>query len=164
MRKPPRARGMPTTEAIRTGTATTGRLITAAALVLVVVGGAFAFSDLVMMKYIAFGLITALLLDATVVRMFLVPSIMKLLGNECWWAPRWMKRLQKLIGLEETDLQDEREPSAAPAQQEESTIRGEVVYVDHFGNLVTNIDAEAMQRFPHTQAAFAAISSIEFAC
>jgi RND superfamily putative drug exporter len=114
-----RARGMPTTEAIRTGTATTGRLITAAALVLVVVGGAFAFSDLVMMKYIAFGLITALLLDATVVRMFLVPSIMKLLGSECWWAPRWMKRLQKLIGLDETELQDEREPSAAPAQQEE---------------------------------------------
>ena len=54
----------------------------------VVVGGAFAFSDLVMMQYRAIGLITALLLDATVIRMFLVPSIMKLLGSDCWWAPR----------------------------------------------------------------------------
>ena len=59
-----RAKGMTTEEAIRHGTATTGRLISAAALVLVVVGGAFAFSDLVMMQYLAIGLITALLLDA----------------------------------------------------------------------------------------------------
>ena len=60
-----RERGMSTAEAIRIGTATTGRLITAAALVLAVVAGAFVFSDLVMMKYLAFGLLIALLLDAT---------------------------------------------------------------------------------------------------
>ena len=89
---------MSTAEAIRIGTATTGRLITAAALVLAVVAGAFVFSDLVMMKYLAFGLLAALLLDATVVRMFLVPAVMKLLGDDCWWAPRWMRRLQKKIG------------------------------------------------------------------
>ena len=69
-----RERGMSTAEAIRIGTATTGRLITGAALVLAVVAGAFVFSDLVMMKYLAFGLLIALLLDATVVRMFLVPA------------------------------------------------------------------------------------------
>lgn len=103
-----RERGMSTAEAIRIGTATTGRLITGAALVLAVVAGAFAFSDLVMMKYLAFGLLIALLLDATVVRMFLVPAIMKLLGDDCWWAPRWMKRLQVKIGLGETHLPDER--------------------------------------------------------
>ncbi|MCX2931860.1 MMPL family transporter [Mycobacterium sp. CVI_P3] len=103
-----RERGMSTAEAIRIGTATTGRLITGAALVLAVVAGAFAFSDLVMMKYLAFGLLIALLLDATVVRMFLVPAIMKLLGDDCWWAPRWMKRLQNKIGLGETHLPDER--------------------------------------------------------
>lgn len=103
-----RERGMSTTEAIRIGTATTGRLITAAALVLAVVAGAFVFSDLVMMKYLAFGLLIALLLDATIVRMFLVPAIMKLLGDDCWWAPRWMKRLQNKIGLGETYLPDER--------------------------------------------------------
>ena len=103
-----REQGMSTTEAIRIGTATTGRLITAAALVLAVVAGAFVFSDLVMMKYLAFGLLIALLLDATIVRMFLVPAVMKLLGDDCWWAPRWMKRLQHKIGLGETTLPDER--------------------------------------------------------
>jgi len=109
-----RARGAPTTEAVRTGTATTGRLITAAALVLAVVAGTFVFSDLVMMKYLAFGLITALVLDATVVRMFLVPSVMKLLGDECWWAPRSLKWLHAKIGLDEMGLRDSRTPPAMP--------------------------------------------------
>ena|GEM_PF-78116 len=103
-----RERGMSTAEAIRIGTATTGRLITGAALVLAVVAGAFVFSDLVMMKYLAFGLLIALLLDATIIRMFLVPAIMKLLGDDCWWAPRWMKRVQERLGLGETELPDER--------------------------------------------------------
>jgi RND superfamily putative drug exporter len=102
-----RARGMSTAEAIRIGTATTGRLITAAAMVLAVVAGSFVFSDLVMMKYLAFGLMAALLLDATIVRMFLVPSVMKLLGDDCWWAPRWARRLQNRLGLGEIDLPDE---------------------------------------------------------
>ncbi len=103
-----RARGMSTAEAIRIGTAATGRIITAAATVLAVVAGSFIFSDLVMMKYLAFGLMAALLLDATVIRMFLVPSVMKLLGDDCWWAPMWMKRLQNRIGLGEIHLPDER--------------------------------------------------------
>ncbi|MGB8408246.1 MAG: MMPL family transporter, partial [Mycobacterium sp.] len=103
-----RERGMSTAEAIRIGTATTGRLITGAALVLAVVVAAFAFSDLVVMKYLAFGLLIALLLDATVIRMFLVPAIMKLLGDDCWWAPAWMKRIQVKLGLGETELPDER--------------------------------------------------------
>ncbi len=107
-----RGRGMSTAEAIRIGTATTGRLITGAALVLAVVAGAFVFSDLVMMKYLAFGLLLALLLDATVVRMFLVPAVMKLLGDDCWWAPKWMKRLQDRLGLGETELPDERKRPA----------------------------------------------------
>src|SRR5580692_10871565 len=102
-----RDRGMSTTEAIRIGTATTGRLITAAALVLAVVAGSFAFSDLMMMQCLAFGLMAALLLDATVVRMFLVPAVMKLLGDDCWWAPRWARRLQNRLGLGEIDLPDE---------------------------------------------------------
>ncbi len=112
-----REQGMSTTEAIRIGTATTGRLITAAALVLAVVAGAFVFSDLVMMKYLAFGLLIALLLDATIVRMFLVPAIMKLLGDDCWWAPKWMKRLQHKIGMGETTLPDERKrPGFGPPE------------------------------------------------
>jgi trehalose monomycolate/heme transporter len=113
-----RERGMSTAEAIRIGTATTGRLITAAALILAVVAGAFAFSDLVMMKYLAFGLLIALLLDATVVRMFLVPAVMKLLGDDCWWAPRWMRRLQNRIGLGEIHLPDERKRPPVREPQE----------------------------------------------
>src|ERR1700692_4175644 len=115
-----RALGLPTTEAVRIGTATTGRLITAAALVLAVVAGTFVMSDLVMMKYLAFGLITALVLDATVVRMFLVPSVMKLLGDECWWAPRSLKRLHTWLGLGEIGLRDERIPPAVPEPDPES--------------------------------------------
>ena len=72
-----------------------------------------------MMKYLAFGLLIALLLDATIVRMFLVPAIMKLLGDDCWWAPKWMKRLQHKIGLGETTLPDERVRPALPAPGEE---------------------------------------------
>jgi trehalose monomycolate/heme transporter len=113
-----RERGMSTAEAIRIGTATTGRLITGAALVLAVVAGAFVFSDLVMMKYLAFGLLIALLLDATIIRMFLVPAIMKMLGDDCWWAPRWMKRLQERMGLGETELPDERKRPAVREPEE----------------------------------------------
>ncbi|MGW0017362.1 MMPL family transporter [Rhodococcus sp. NPDC003382] len=109
-----RSQGASTTESIRIGTAHTGRIITAAALILIVVTGAFGFSELVMMKYIAFGMIAALILDATVIRMFLVPATMKLLGDDCWWAPAWMKRIQERIGLAEPILADELMPEDVP--------------------------------------------------
>ena len=122
-----RERGMSTAEAIRLGTAATGHIITAAALILVVVGASFVFSDLVMMKYLAFGLVAALLLDATVVRMFLVPSVMKLLGGECWWTPRWMKHIQNRMGLGEIHLPDERK--GRPVYQSEKAFAGAVAPV-----------------------------------
>ncbi|MGB7237501.1 MAG: MMPL family transporter [Rhodococcus sp. (in: high G+C Gram-positive bacteria)] len=99
-----REKGASTSEAVKIGTAHSGRIITAAALILIVVTGSFAFSDLVMMKYIAYGMIAALIIDATVIRMFLVPSVMKLLGDSSWWAPKWMKRIQQKLGLGETYL------------------------------------------------------------
>ncbi|WP_255450042.1 MMPL family transporter [Skermania sp. ID1734] len=77
--------GADTPESIRYGIAHTGGVITAAASILIVVCGAFGFSDLVLMKYIAFGMIGALVLDATVIRLLLVPAIMRLLGEACWW-------------------------------------------------------------------------------
>jgi RND superfamily putative drug exporter len=118
-----RARGMSTAEAIRIGTATTGRIITAAVTVLAVVAGSFIFSDLVMMKYLAFGLTAALLLDATVIRMFLVPSVMKLLGDDCWWAPLWMKRLQTRLGLGEIHLPDERKRPVVHGRPQRPPVR-----------------------------------------
>jgi trehalose monomycolate/heme transporter len=63
-----------------------------------------------------------LLLDATVVRMFLVPSVMKLLGDDCWWAPMWMKRLQNRLGLGEIHLPDERKKPAPRARAERPAI------------------------------------------
>ena len=87
-----RAAGAPTTEAIRAGVAHTGRIITAAALILLVVTGAFVLSDLVMMQYIAIGMVAALLIDATVLRVLLVPATMRLLGDAVWWAPKWLRR------------------------------------------------------------------------
>ncbi|WP_227997585.1 MMPL family transporter [Nocardia australiensis] len=103
-----RSQGASTTEAVRIGTAQTGRIITAAALILLVVTGAFAFSDLVMMQYLAYGMIAALFIDATILRMLLVPATMKLLGDDCWWAPAWMKKIQEKVGLGEPTLDDER--------------------------------------------------------
>ena len=109
-----RARGASTTEAIRVGSAQTSRIITAAALILIVVTGAFGFSELVMMQYIAYGMIAALIIDATLIRMFLVPATMKLLGDDCWWAPQWMLRIQRKIGLAEPILDDDRMPTEMP--------------------------------------------------
>ncbi|GAC67206.1 MMPL family transporter [Gordonia soli] len=112
-----RQKGASTTEAVRIGTAHTGRIITAAAAILVVVTGAFGLSEIVMMKYIAYGMIAALILDATVIRMLLVPAVMKLLGDDCWWAPRWLAVVQQKIGLGETVLDDE------PDEQRDSAKR-----------------------------------------
>ncbi|KAA8888877.1 MMPL family transporter [Nocardia colli] len=93
--------GESTAEAIRTGVARTGRIITAAAAILIVVIGAFALSDLLMMQYIALGMVTALIIDATVLRLLLVPATMKLLGEACWWAPNWLRRLHRKVAAPE---------------------------------------------------------------
>lgn len=74
-----RADGASPPAAIRSGIAHTGGVITAAAAILIVVTGAFGFSDLVLMKYIAYGMIAALVLDASVVRMLLTPAVLKLI-------------------------------------------------------------------------------------
>ena len=74
-----RRSGESVAESVRFGIARTGPVITAAAAILIVVCGAFAFSDLVLMKYIAFGMIFALILDATVIRLLLVPAVLKLI-------------------------------------------------------------------------------------
>ncbi|QGU08513.1 Membrane protein YdfJ [Corynebacterium occultum] len=93
-----RDKGASTDEAIRTGTARTGSIITAAALIMIVVAAAFGFSEIVMMKYIAFGMIAALFLDATVIRMLLVPAVMHLLRDDNWWAPGFVKTAYAKLG------------------------------------------------------------------
>ncbi|WP_232533945.1 MMPL family transporter [Plantactinospora sp. KBS50] len=98
-----RARGASTRDAVATGLSRTGRVISAAALLLVVVTGAFAFASVAMMRFIGVGMIIALILDATVVRMLLVPATMRLVGDAIWWAPGPLRRLQQRAGLQESD-------------------------------------------------------------
>lgn len=81
----------------------TGGIITAAALLLIVVVGAFATSGIVMIKMVGVGMAVAIFIDATVVRMLLVPSTMRLLGRANWWAPRPLRRFYSAYGLKEGD-------------------------------------------------------------
>jgi RND superfamily putative drug exporter len=86
--------------AVAHGLASTGRVITAAAAIMVTVFGAYAFEDQVLMKVVGLGLAVAVLVDATLVRMVLVPSTMELLGDRNWWMPRWLDRLLPTIDIE----------------------------------------------------------------
>ncbi|MEU8242776.1 MMPL family transporter [Actinoplanes missouriensis] len=96
-----RVRGATTAEAVTIGLTRTGRVISAAALLLIVVTGAFALSTVTTMRFVGVGMIIALLLDATVVRMLLVPAVLALFGDAAWWAPGPLRRLQERAGLAE---------------------------------------------------------------
>jgi RND superfamily putative drug exporter len=93
--------GKPNEEAVAVGIGRTGRVITAAAVCIAVVFLAFAVSQIFFMKQIAVGVAVGVLLDATVVRALLVPSLMRLLGDWNWWAPRPLRRFQKRFGFSE---------------------------------------------------------------
>lgn len=69
------------------GLTITSRIITAAAAIMIVVTGAFAFTEIIPVKQIGIAVALAILIDATLVRMILVPSLMKLLGDWNWWMP-----------------------------------------------------------------------------
>nr|MDQ3575974.1 MMPL family transporter [Actinomycetota bacterium] len=86
--------------AVADGLAATARVITAAAAIMVFVFGVFIFDPNVFIKQIGLGLTTAVLVDATVVRMVLVPSTMELLGNANWWMPSWLSRLLPEVHIE----------------------------------------------------------------
>ena len=76
------------TEAVASGLERSGRIVSSAALVVVVVAGSFAFADIVLIKALGLGVAIAVALDATVVRALLVPATMRLLGRWNWWMPR----------------------------------------------------------------------------
>ena len=88
-----------TARAVSEGLAKTARVITAAAAIMVVVFLAFVFSSQVFLKLMGLGMATAILVDATIVRMVLAPAAMQLLGRANWWIPRWLDRaLPRLDG------------------------------------------------------------------
>jgi RND superfamily putative drug exporter len=80
------------TEAVARGLERSGRIVTSAALVVVVVAGSFAFADIVLIKALGVGMAIAIALDATVVRALLVPATMRLLGRWNWWLPVRLER------------------------------------------------------------------------
>ncbi len=103
------------TTAVAAGLQRTGKIITSAALLLVVVIGAFSTSGIVFIKMIGVGMIIAILVDATIVRALLVPATMRLLGRANWWAPAPLARLWARVGVREGDNPSNIEPQIEPA-------------------------------------------------
>ena len=77
----------------------TAKVVTGAALIMVVVFGGFMLADIVIIKSMGFGLALAVLIDATIVRGLLVPATMRLMGRWNWWAPDWITRIVHRVGL-----------------------------------------------------------------
>jgi RND superfamily putative drug exporter len=107
-------------QSVINGLSSTARVITSAALIMISVFGAFIIGDDVLVKMFGVGLTVAVLLDATLVRMVLVPSTMSLLGSANWWLPKWLDRILPHLDLEgapkEPDvvsIEPSREPVAA---------------------------------------------------
>jgi RND superfamily putative drug exporter len=86
------------TASVARGLERTGRIITSAALIMVLVSAAFATGDIIVVKSLGVGIALAILVDATVVRALLVPSLMRLMGDWNWWAPRFIRRLLPGVG------------------------------------------------------------------
>jgi len=93
-------------EAVAIGIGRTGRVITAAALAIAVVFLAFAVSSVFFVKQIAIGMAVGVMIDATIVRALLVPSLMRLFGEWNWWAPAPLRRLQERFGFSEGEPAD----------------------------------------------------------
>jgi RND superfamily putative drug exporter len=101
------------------GVASTGRVITSAALIMIAVFLGFVVSDDPFTKMFGLGLATAILVDATVVRMVLVPATMKLLGDANWWLPRWLDRVLPGGG---SPVSPGRDAAPAPAAEEAALV------------------------------------------
>jgi trehalose monomycolate/heme transporter len=93
------------TAAVADGLQRTGGIITSAALLLIIVVAAFSASSIVFIKLLGVGMVIALVVDASVVRVLLVPATMRLLGRANWWAPRPLRRLYARYGIREEDGQ-----------------------------------------------------------
>ena len=99
---------------VAAGLQRTGRIITSAALLLIVVIVGFASGEIGFVKMIGVGMIVAILVDATLVRALLVPATMRLLGRWNWWAPGPLARVYRRYGIRESESVPMPEPDAAP--------------------------------------------------
>ena len=103
------------TESLARGLAATGRVITSAALIMTVVFLSFVANPSPLVKMIGLGLATAIALDATLVRMVLVPATMALLGRANWWLPGWLDHRLPHLNMEGADVRSQPEPVPAGA-------------------------------------------------
>ncbi len=95
--------GLPNAEAVATGLERTGRIVTAAAILFAVAVGSFVTSAMVFIKELGLGIAFAVLLDASLIRALLVPSLMALLGRANWWAPPFLRRFHQRFGWRESE-------------------------------------------------------------
>ena len=100
-----------TSKAVTEGLARTARVITAAAAIMVVVFLAFVVSPEPFLRLLGVGMATAILVDATVVRMVLVPAIMEVLGRANWWIPDWLDRLVPRLDQEPAPVDVQPQPA-----------------------------------------------------
>jgi RND superfamily putative drug exporter len=105
-----------TTDAVVFGVASTARIITGAALIIVAVFAGFARGDLIMFQQMGFGVAVALLIDATIIRSVLLPSAMRLLGEANWYLPRWLEWLPRLQVERAAEAPPERPRALEPSQ------------------------------------------------
>jgi RND superfamily putative drug exporter len=109
--------------AVADGLALTARVITAAAAIMVCVFGSFVFGPEVSLKMMGLGLAVAVLVDATLVRLVLVPSTMELLGDWNWWIPKWLDRILPRVHIEAaTSLEEELEQLRREQSEQEVTV------------------------------------------
>ena len=106
--KEARDHGTSDSESVAVGLERTGRIVTAAALLFAVAIGAFATSQIIFIKENGVGTALAVLIDATIIRALLVPSLMELLGKWNWWAPQPLRRLHERLGFTESGPAPER--------------------------------------------------------
>jgi RND superfamily putative drug exporter len=99
--KEARDAGASDSEAVAIGLERTGRIVTAAALLFCIAIGAFVTSEIVFIKQLGLGTALAVLIDATIIRALLVPSLMEMLGKWNWWAPAPLRRVHARLGLSE---------------------------------------------------------------
>jgi RND superfamily putative drug exporter len=102
-------------DAVARGLAGTGRVITSAGLIMTGVFLSFVANPSPLVKMMGLGLSTAIVLDATIVRMVLVPATMALMGRANWWLPRWLDRRLPHVSMKGTDVPRQPEPVLAGA-------------------------------------------------
>jgi uncharacterized membrane protein YdfJ with MMPL/SSD domain len=111
--KEARDNGASDSESVAIGLERTGRIVTAAAVMFAVAIGAFATSQIIFIKQNGIGTALAVLIDASIIRALLVPSLMELLGKWNWWAPKPLRRLHERFGINESAIAPDAEPEQA---------------------------------------------------